>query len=1118
RIRLNVAGNLTLEGDISADGQNGLTSRSGGGAGGSVWITAQSLTGNGTISANGGNGEPIHGGGGGGGRVALDVATNLFSGVVTARGGAGFERGGGGTIYARPGTAPAAWEVTVENGGSVGAVTPFSSSGQLVLRVRGGAVVAPATNQYVASLIVESNSWLTCLPNSMRIEMTVTGNAVFEAGGGINLRGKGYPSGQGLGAGVFYSSGPNGVNGSGGGGGHAGYGGMGAATNLSRGGDYYGSVRAPALLGSGGGGNEAYPGGAGGGALLLTVSNLLHLDGLIIADGERAASGVAGGGAGGSIRLSVGTLAGSGEVSANGGVAHPPNGGGGAGGRIAIHYATNSFLGTVTAFGGTGFQNGAAGSFFQLANGAALAQIIVDNNGSPGTNTFLDSANILAPVDLTLQGGARASGLTDFWYLTVRSNAALVVGAGTAMQTVSVFRDARIESGGVLSLDGLGYPREQGPGAGKGSCMGSPGVCSSGGGGHGGNGGQGIHGPIYTAGGTAYDLLQSPREPGSGGGRNPGGGAGGGALRLDVGGLLHLDGRISAEGLPGGVDGAGGGAGGSLWLNLKRWTGNGVLSVNGGAGNMPNGSGGGGGRIAVAFETNEFTGTITARGGAGYVAGGAGTIYLKANAANIAQVTVDNGGLRGASTILKHAGPFDLALRGGARVTNDSTASVTFRNLFIGADSWYFPMGKYYPVQPLTVTSNAVIQSGGGISADGCGYSANQPYGGFAGRYKTSSYGYSSGGGGAHGGSGGNGALGADSAGGGDYYDSSSAGQMAQPYRLGSGGGAPTSSSGILQSAGGGALRLTVNGMLSLDGVVSANGLPGVELGAGGGSGGSLWITVGGLSGAGLISADGGAGHHPNGGGGGGGRIALYWTSNNFTGSIRALGGAGFSPGGAGTIFTTSTRLPYAHVLVDNNGQKGATTWLTYSAKPADLTIRNGGIATHDYSGMWTMRNLVIEPGSLLAGGATVEGDATVFAGGAISLTGKGSRPGEGIGAGNHSLRPKAGGSHAGIGGAAGQVPSFIFAGPVREPRTAGSGGANGSGLANVAPLGGAGGGAMRLDVAGVLTVDGNVSADGTAGSVDSGGGAGGSVWLTAGTLAGSGVISANGGAGNGWA
>jgi hypothetical protein len=71
---------------------------SGGGSGGSVWLTAGQLTGGGTITAKGGDGE-LYGGGGGGGRIALYSPMNTFTGTVSVVGGAGAFPGGAGTVH-----------------------------------------------------------------------------------------------------------------------------------------------------------------------------------------------------------------------------------------------------------------------------------------------------------------------------------------------------------------------------------------------------------------------------------------------------------------------------------------------------------------------------------------------------------------------------------------------------------------------------------------------------------------------------------------------------------------------------------------------------------------------------------------------------------------------------------------------------------------------------------------------------------------------------------------------------------------------------------------------------------------------------------------------------------
>ncbi|HEX4351148.1 MAG TPA: carboxypeptidase-like regulatory domain-containing protein, partial [Verrucomicrobiae bacterium] len=97
-IRMDVAGTLTVNGTITANGKSAVFPETGGGAGGSVWVEAGTLAGSGAITANGGAGEPSSGGGGGGGRIALYYATNSFSGSLNAAGAAGASAGQNGSI------------------------------------------------------------------------------------------------------------------------------------------------------------------------------------------------------------------------------------------------------------------------------------------------------------------------------------------------------------------------------------------------------------------------------------------------------------------------------------------------------------------------------------------------------------------------------------------------------------------------------------------------------------------------------------------------------------------------------------------------------------------------------------------------------------------------------------------------------------------------------------------------------------------------------------------------------------------------------------------------------------------------------------------------------------
>jgi hypothetical protein len=104
-----VGGTLTVNGRLSSGGNAGLQDDSGGGSGGSVWLTAGALVGTGAIAADGGAGELYDGGGGGGGRVAIYTPFNVFNGPVSAAGGTGVVPGQAGSIYYA--TTPAAPEV-----------------------------------------------------------------------------------------------------------------------------------------------------------------------------------------------------------------------------------------------------------------------------------------------------------------------------------------------------------------------------------------------------------------------------------------------------------------------------------------------------------------------------------------------------------------------------------------------------------------------------------------------------------------------------------------------------------------------------------------------------------------------------------------------------------------------------------------------------------------------------------------------------------------------------------------------------------------------------------------------------------------------------------------------
>jgi hypothetical protein len=1099
-IRLKVTGVLQAYGTISAAGGAAVGPSGGGGSGGTIVLTVGTLTGSGVIAANGGTGNYL-GGGGGGGRIAINYETYDFSGVVSACGGGGYATGGAGTIYTKGNNQSALGQVLVDNGGQAGTNTSFGlpSTGAIDLTVRNGAMLSPPRGQIIGTLMVASNGWVSISNQTL----TVTGNATVGAGGGIIADGMGSPAGQGQGAGKYEGVGDYGLVG--GGGGYGGYGASGGGTAYAYGGSTYGSATEPTASGSGGGGppmGRSVPmGGAGGGAIGLTVTGTLQVDGRISTCGLAGTGSNTGGGSGGSISLRVGTLTGSGVISANGGSGNYWGGGGG-GGRIAIVYTANSFSGLLSAYGGGGYGVGGAGTIYTRPATLPLggnALVVVDNGGQAGTNT---SWAAFGTVDLTVSGGAvvASSASQTVGDLVVASNSWVVLTSTQgSVPMLTVSRDATIQAGGGIIADGTGYPAGQLNGAGK--YINTPSGYVSSGGGYGGNGGS-SGGTMPVPGGSTYGSATQPASPGSGGGAYSTlylGGAGGGGVHLNVTGTLQVDGRISAAGGAAISPNFGGGSGGSIWLTAATLAGAGVISANGGTGNGL-GGGGGGGRIALQYSTNVFLGVLSAFGGSGYTSGGAGTIYTKANSQSYGQLLVDNGGRAGTNTSWTESSTLDLTVKGGAIVA--LSGGRTLGNLLVGSNGWISLTS-----QLLTVTGNATVQAGGGIIADGTGFPSGQGLG--AGKYSVSSASGYVGGGGGHGG------YGAASGGTIPGSGGSTYGSVTSPTDAGSGGGGGPQTS-LAGGAGGGAIHMTVTGVLLVNGRVSANGGAGLTQGSGGGSGGSVWLTAGTLAGGGIISANGGAGNEL-GGGGGAGYVSLQYGANAFSGTITACGGGGYAWGGAGTIYTKANSQATGQVLVDNSGNYGTITPVPYLS-PFDLTVRGGAIV-YPSGPYLILSNLFINAGGYFTCAKTqtnldvaVLHNAVIDASGLVNVDGKGFAAGAGPGAGLTKNSIGSGAGYGGNGGASSVSPGGTNYGSVQQPVDRGSGGGFGYGTPAV---GSEGGGAIRLTVGGTLTLNGSLSAEGNAGlQDDAGGGSGGSVWLTAGALAGSGSIMADGGAG----
>jgi len=207
--------------------------------------------------------------------------------------------------------------------------------------------------------------------------------------------------------------------------------------------------------------------------------------------------------------------------------------------------------------------------------------------------------------------------------------------------------------------------------------------------------------------------------------------------------------------------------------------------------------------------------------------------------------------------------------------------------------------------------------------------------------------------GGGHGGEGGDGSHTGVVSGGATY------GSSTAPVLFGSSGGNSTTS--FRGGNGGGYLRLVINGVLTHNGAIIADGGVGATNGSnqagGGGSGGSIYVTAGSViedgGATGTFSADGGAGGNGStndGGGGGGGRIAIQYGADtdslvtNLTAGGVAAGGAADGSAVAGSAGTLSKTLyPFlTSVTINDNNASGFTNDTT----PQITLVTSGSTAT----------------------------------------------------------------------------------------------------------------------------------------------------------------------------
>jgi hypothetical protein len=459
------------------------------------------------------------------------------------------------------------------------------------------------------------------------LDWTIADGLWIDSTSAIDVTGKGYLSGMTMG-----NTAQGGAGGSAGGS----YGGYGYTAD----GRYpanapYGDYRNPNELGSGGGGSYG-GGGAGGGLVRITAANAT-IDGAIRANGADGGwrNGIQGtGGSGGGICLTVGTLSGTGSVSANGGQSSGESAGGG--GRVAAFYDTqNSFnLGNIAARGGTGVnsQHGAAGTvYLKPTGGEGLLRIDSQGQTARAWTPLGMATDTAFTVDQLVVSG---SGVVvapqhqmpiDAHSITIQNGALLTTLATNSSQEYSLLMTVA----GTLSLDATSVIDVSGKGYGQGTTLGNTTVGGAGwqtGGSYGGSG----NGREQTN--ATYGDFRNPNELGSGGGA-PGsgdgaGGAGGGLVRITAA-TATIDGAIWANGADGSRwNGRGpGGSGGGIRLDVGTLSGTGSMSANGG--NSDNEGAGGGGRVAVYYATMTLPeANVTADGGttAGTSAQ-AGTVY-----------------------------------------------------------------------------------------------------------------------------------------------------------------------------------------------------------------------------------------------------------------------------------------------------------------------------------------------------------------------------------------------------------------------------------------------------------------------------------------------------------
>ncbi|MBI2439932.1 MAG: hypothetical protein HYV35_01015 [Lentisphaerae bacterium] len=452
-VRIEAAENVMINGIISANANDASGNYTGGGSGGSIYITCRTLTGTSGIARANGGSHGGNSGGGGGGRIAVvynsAAQSNVTAPSVTFQTlpGSGSYPGDVGTLYfsdnqflANPISHSGQWLVAGFTNFVTNALTIANASigfpgESFLLDVAGNLTVSGSTARlwlgsnifygntpYVSAatsgptlrvggnLIITNSAQLHVFGGytndavAYGARIAVTGDIVVASGSSllphsrtntsaaplITARNVIVRSGGSITASSFGYCKRDGPGKASAASGGAGYGGKGGYS----GGPTYGSSNAPTLPGSGGsvGTPSSYPQAARGGGLVRIEAESVQVDGSIAANGANGSGNGSGGASGGGIFIICNRFEGGGTLSANGGN-NGGNAGGGGGGRIAVWFEARN-IGALTQK----LQENPAYSAWPAANlplftgtvsVAGGSGDVASNNGTNGTTMFI---------------------------------------------------------------------------------------------------------------------------------------------------------------------------------------------------------------------------------------------------------------------------------------------------------------------------------------------------------------------------------------------------------------------------------------------------------------------------------------------------------------------------------------------------------------------------------------------------------------------------------------------------------------------------------------------------------------------------------------------------------